>query len=93
MNKEDIRHIADIAQIDFTDEELDKFAPTFEENIELVNKIKDIDTEGVEKVFQVNGTENNIREDKTGESLSQEEALENAATKKYGYFKLIKFVE
>ena len=93
MNKEDIRHIADIAQIDFTDEELDKFAPSFDENIELVNKIKEIDTEGVEKVFQVNGTENNIREDKTGESLSQEEALENATTKKYGYFKLIKFVD
>ena len=93
MNKEDIRHIADIAQIDFTDEELDKFAPSFDENIELVNKIKEIDTEDVEKVFQVNGTENNIREDKTGESLSQEEALENAATKKYGYFKLIKFVD
>lgn len=93
MNKEDIRHIADIAQIDFSQEELDKFAPSFDENIELVNKIKEIDTEGVEKVFQVNGTENNIREDKTGESLSQEEALENAATKKYGYFKLIKFVD
>ena len=93
MNKEDIKHIADIAQIDFTDEELDKFAPSFDENIELVNKIKEIDTEGVEKVFQVNGTENNIREDKTGESLSQEEELENAATKKYGYFKLIKFVD
>ena len=93
MNKEDIKHIADIAQIDFTDEELDKFAPSFDENIELVNKIKEIDTEGVEKVFQVNGTENNIREDKTGESLSHEEALENAATKKYGYFKLIKFVD
>lgn len=93
MNKEDIKHIANIAQIDFTDEELDKFAPSFDENIELVNKIKEIDTEGVEKVFQVNGTENNIREDKTGESLSQEEALENAATKKYGYFKLIKFVD
>lgn len=93
MNKEDIRHIADIAQIDFTDEELDKFVPSFDENIELVNKIKEIDTDGVEMVFQVNGTENNIREDKTGESLTQEEALENAATKKYGYFKLIKFVE
>lgn len=93
MNKEDIRHIANIAQIDFTDEELDKFAPSFDKNIELVNKIKEIDTDGVEMVFQVNGTENNIREDKTGESLTQEEALENAATKKYGYFKLIKFVE
>ncbi|WP_288961587.1 Asp-tRNA(Asn)/Glu-tRNA(Gln) amidotransferase subunit GatC [uncultured Peptoniphilus sp.] len=93
MNKEDIRHIANIAQIDFSDEELEKFAPKFDEIIELVNKIKEVDTEGVEEVFQVNGTENNIREDKTGESLSQEEALENAATKKYGYFKLIKFVE
>lgn len=93
MNKEDIRHIANIAQIDFSDEELDNFAPSFDDNIELVNKIKEIDTEGVDMVFQVNGTENNIREDKTGESLSQEEALENAATKKYGYFKLIKFVE
>ena len=93
MNKEDIRHIANITQIDFSDEELEKFAPGFDEVIELVNKIKEIDTEGLEEVFQVNGTENNIREDKTGESLSQEEALENAATKKYGYFKLIKFVE
>lgn len=93
MNKEDIRYIANIAQIDFSDEELEKFAPNFDEIIELVNKIKEVDTEGVEEVFQVNGTENNIREDKTGESLSQEEALENAATKKYGYFKLIKFVE
>lgn len=93
MNKEEIRHIANIAQIDFSEEELDKFAPTFEENIKLVDKIKEIDTDGVDKVFQVNGTENNIREDKIGESLSQEEALENTATKKYGYFKLIKFVD
>ncbi|MBU5669099.1 Asp-tRNA(Asn)/Glu-tRNA(Gln) amidotransferase subunit GatC [Peptoniphilus sp. MSJ-1] len=93
MNREEIKHIADIAQIDFSDEELDAFAPNFTENIALVNKIKDIDTEGVEKVFQVNGTENNLREDKIGKSLSQDEALENAATKKYGYFKLIKFVD
>ena len=33
------------------------------------------------------------REDKEKKSFSQEEALENAATKKYGYFKLIKFVD
>ncbi|TIH61137.1 Asp-tRNA(Asn)/Glu-tRNA(Gln) amidotransferase GatCAB subunit C, partial [Klebsiella pneumoniae] len=49
--------------------------------------------EDVDKVFQVNGTENNIREDKEKKSFSQEEALENVATKKYGYFKLIKFVD
>ena len=55
MNKEDIRHIANIAQIDFSDEELEKFAPNFDEIIELVNKIKEVDTEGVEEVFQRTG--------------------------------------
>lgn len=93
MNKEDIKHIADIAQIDFSDQELDSFRESFNENLKLIEKIKEIDTEGIDEVIQINGTENHIREDEVKESLSQEEALENAPTKKYGYFKLIKFVE
>lgn len=93
MNKEDIKHIADIAQIDFSDKELESFREKFNENLKLIEKIKDIDTDGIDEVIQINGTENNIREDEVMGSLSQEEALENAPTKKYGYFKLIKFVE
>ncbi len=93
MNKEDIKHIADIAQIDFSDQELESFREKFNENLKLIDKIKDIDTDGIDEVMQINGTENNFREDEIKESLSQEEALENAPTKKYGYFKLIKFVE
>ncbi|MET3617343.1 aspartyl-tRNA(Asn)/glutamyl-tRNA(Gln) amidotransferase subunit C [Peptoniphilus olsenii] len=93
MNKEDIKHIADIAQIEFSDEELDNFEDRFNENLKLIEKIKEIDTEGIDEVFQVNGTENNFRQDRVLESLSQDEALENAPTKKYGYFKLMKFVD
>lgn len=93
MNKEDIKHIADIAQIEFSDEELDNFEDRFNENLKLIEKIKEVDTEGIDEVFQVNGTENNFRQDRVLESLSQDEALENAPTKKYGYFKLMKFVD
>lgn len=93
MDKKEIKHIADIAQIHFSDEELEEFEEKFNENLVLIEKIKEVNTEGIDEVSQVNGTENNFREDEISESLSEEEALENAPSKKYGYFKLIKFVE
>ncbi|MDO5715156.1 MAG: Asp-tRNA(Asn)/Glu-tRNA(Gln) amidotransferase subunit GatC [Tissierellia bacterium] len=93
MNREEIKHIANIAQIDFSDEKLNEFQDSFSETMDLIDKIKNIDTEGVERVFQVNGTENNLREDKVQQSLGQEKALSNTEEKKYGYFKLMKFID
>ena len=93
MTRDEIKHIADIAQIAFTEEELKGFEKNFKENMELVEKIKNIDTEGLDEVFQVNGTENNLRNDEIKKSMSKEEATANAASEKYGYFKLLKFVE
>lgn len=93
MNRDEIKHIADIAQIDFTEDELKSFEKNFIENMNLIEKIKKIDTEGLKEVFQVNGTENNLRSDKIGKSLTQDEATKNTVSEKYGYFKLLKFVE
>lgn len=93
MNREEIKHISDIAQIEFTGEELDGFEKDFLETMDLIENIKKIDTQGVVEVFQVNGTVNNLREDEIKKSLSQEEATKNAKSEKYGYFKLLKFVE
>lgn len=93
MNRDEIKHIADIAQIDFTEDELKSFEKNFIENMNLIEKIKKIDTEGLKVVFQVNGTENNLRSDEIGKSLTQDEATKNTVSEKYGYFKLLKFVE
>ncbi len=93
MNRDEIKHIADIAQIDFTEDELKSFEKNFIENMNLIEKIKKIDTEGLKEVFQVNGTENNLRSDEIGKSLTQDEATKNTVSEKYGYFKLLKFVE
>lgn len=93
MNIKDIKHIADIAQIAFTDEELKGFEKDFTETFKMVDRIREVDTEGIETTFHVNNTENNLREDKIKESLTQKEATENTVDEKYGYFKIVKFVE
>ncbi|EFI42581.1 Asp-tRNA(Asn)/Glu-tRNA(Gln) amidotransferase subunit GatC [Peptoniphilus sp. oral taxon 386] len=93
MERSEIKHIADIAQIDFTDDELDKFQENFSETFELIDNIRKIDTENLETTFQVNDTVNNLREDEAHASLSQEDAIRNTLDEKYGYFKIIKFVE
>lgn len=93
MKISEIKHIADIAQINFTEEELKGFKKDFSETMDLIDKIKQIDTEGVGSTFQVNDTENNIRTDKVGVSLTQKEATENTVDEKYGYFKIVRFVD
>ncbi|MCD1147216.1 Asp-tRNA(Asn)/Glu-tRNA(Gln) amidotransferase subunit GatC [Peptoniphilus sp. KCTC 25270] len=93
MKKEDIRHIADIAMLEFTEEELDNFCDSFSESMDIVDCIKKWDTEEMEGTFQVNKMENHLREDEIVPSLTQEEATKNAKTEKYGYFEIIKFVD
>lgn len=93
MEISEIKHIANIAQIEFNDDELVHFKDRFVETFELIDKIREIDTEDLAITFQVNDTVNNMRPDVERESLAQEEAVKNSADEKYGYFKIIKFVE
>lgn len=93
MKRSEIKHIADIAQIDFTEEELANFEDSFVETMDLINKIKEINTDGVESTFRVIDEVNNLREDEVGKSLTQKEAVENTVDEKYGYFNIVKFVE
>ncbi len=93
MNREEVVHIAEISKLEFTDEELDTFAVDFSDTMDLIDRIKNIDTSKVKATFHVNDTVNNFREDVVEKSLPPEEALKNTPSKKYGYFEIIRFVE
>lgn len=93
MNLSDIKHIATIANIDFTEEEIKNFEKDFKDTMKLIDSIAKIDTENVEGVFQVNEEVNNLRKDEIKESLPREEALKNTRVQKYGYFEILKFVD
>lgn len=92
MKKEEIKHIANIAMLDFTEEELDQFADAFSETMDFINQIRTIDT-GDEGAFQVNDMKSHLREDQVGDQLSQDQATKNTASEKYGYFEIIRYVD
>ena len=56
-------------------------------------RLKNLNLDDLEMTFHVNDTTNNLRPDEIKNSLKVEEATKNTAEEKYGYFKIIKFVE
>ncbi len=92
MKKEEIKHIANIAMLDFTEEELDQFSGFFSETMDFVDQIRQVPTEDT-MVFQVNDMESHLREDEVKESLGQDQATKNTQAEKYGYFEIIRYVD
>lgn len=88
ISKEDVKHLAELCKLEFSDEELEQFIGEFSNILEYVAQLKDIDTEGIEPTYNVNAKTQPLREDLVIESLPREEVLKNAPEEQYGYFKL-----
>jgi aspartyl-tRNA(Asn)/glutamyl-tRNA(Gln) amidotransferase subunit C len=63
LKKEDIKHIADLARLELTEEELLKYGEQLSRVLEWVGQLNEVDTENVEPTAQVTGVKNILRED------------------------------
>lgn len=88
LSTDDVKHVATLARLGLTSQELNKFQKQLSSIIDFVGKLNELDTKNVEATSQVTGLENIFREDKITQSLSQEEALTNSPDKYKGYFKV-----
>lgn len=93
ITKDEVLHITDIAKLKISDEEINPFIEKFDKIIEFVEKIKVVDTENVEPLYQVNEDNYLLKDDEEDQILNREEALQNTKEQKYGYFKILKVVE
>lgn len=93
ITKDEVLHITDIAKLKISDEEINPFIEKFDKIIEFVEKIKVVDTENVEPLYQVNENNYLLKDDEEDQILNREEALQNTKEQKYGYFKILKVVE
>ncbi|HZK00277.1 MAG TPA: Asp-tRNA(Asn)/Glu-tRNA(Gln) amidotransferase subunit GatC [Tissierellaceae bacterium] len=93
ISKETVSQIADLCKLDFNDVESDEFVQEFQRILNLIEKIKEVDTEGVEPTYQINEHKEAWIEDQVKESLSQKEVLGNTVEEKYGFFKILKVLE
>ena len=88
LTKEEIVKIAQLARIELTEKEVEKFQKELSTVLEYVEELKQVDVEGLEEVAQVTGLVNVQREDKVVDYGNREEILAIAPETKDGYYKV-----
>ena len=81
VSAEEVRHVAELARVDLTDEEVDQFTGQFGailEYFETLDEVPEVDREPT--------LTNVMRPDEEHDSLSSEDALRNAGETEDGYF-------
>lgn len=92
ISKEEVLHIAKLAKLKLSEEELEMFQEQLGKILEYFKKLEELNTENVEPMKHVIETKNVLREDELKEPISQEEALKNAPKSKDGFFEVPKVI-
>jgi aspartyl-tRNA(Asn)/glutamyl-tRNA(Gln) amidotransferase subunit C len=78
ISRDEVVHVARLARLALTDEELDRFAGQLDAILEAVGKVSELDLSGVEPTLHPLELSNVWAEDAPRPSLAVEDALANA---------------
>lgn len=93
LDKEQVAHIARLARIRVTDEELEGYAPQLNNIISWVEQLNEVDTENVEPLANVVDIALNLRRDDITDGNIQKDVLSNAPEELEGFYVVPKIVE
>ena len=78
ISVEEVKHIAKLARIELSDDELEKFRSDLSQVLGYIEVLKTVNTDGVEPLATVTGLENVFREDEIEESTVREGIIKSA---------------
>jgi aspartyl-tRNA(Asn)/glutamyl-tRNA(Gln) amidotransferase subunit C len=78
IDREQVLHVAKLARLRLTDEEVERMSAELSSILEHVERINELDLDGVAPTSHVVDVENVLRPDEPRQSLPREQALENA---------------
>lgn len=88
VNNKLIEDIAKLSKLKFDESSSEKMKDDLEKILAFVDKLNEIDTEGVEPLIYMSDEVNVLRADEISEETAQDEALKNAPQKDSDYFKV-----
>jgi aspartyl-tRNA(Asn)/glutamyl-tRNA(Gln) amidotransferase subunit C len=93
ISREQVLHVANLARLEVGPEEVDKLASQLSPILDYVDKLAELDLEGVEPMAHVHQIVNAFREDRPAPSFPTEAILQNAPQAAAGCFKVPKVIE
>ena len=92
VTKKDVEKIAELAQLKFSEEELESFTPQMNDILSYMDKLNELDTENIKPLSHPVEQTNVFRDDELKPSIPTEEALKNAPAKDEHHFKVPKVI-
>jgi aspartyl-tRNA(Asn)/glutamyl-tRNA(Gln) amidotransferase subunit C len=87
ITRDEVLHVARLARLELTDEEVERFTEQLSAILEAVAKVSELDLSDVEPTAHPLDLVNIWADDEPRPSLSHEEALANAPDREGGFFK------
>ena len=92
INDSMVDKLANLARLSFNDAEKQEIRADLQRMIAFVEKLDELDLEGVEPVLHMSADVNVLREDEIKGSVSREKALQNAPLHDGQFFKVPKVI-
>lgn len=93
IDKELLHKTAHLARLEFDENTAEEMMKDMTEIIDWVEKLKEVDTDGVEPLTTMSQEINALRADELKPHLSHEKALKNAPKKDSDYFRVPKVLD
>jgi len=93
VTPEQVRHIANLARIAMSEEEIERLVPEINNILGWVEQLGEVDTDGVEPLTAVIEQKLRLREDKVTDGDCRDEVLANAPDAEHGFFAVPKVIE
>jgi aspartyl-tRNA(Asn)/glutamyl-tRNA(Gln) amidotransferase subunit C len=93
VSPEQVRHIAKLARIAMSDDELDRLLPELNNILGWVEQLGEVNTDGVEPLTAVIDQKLRLRDDIVNDGNIRDQVLANAPEAQHGFFAVPKVIE
>lgn len=93
ITKTEVEHVARLARLDLTETEIDTFTGQMDAILAYVEKLNELNTDGITATAHAVPVENAFRDDAVRPSLGADHALSNAPGRIGDFFRVPKVIE
>jgi len=93
IREEQAQHVAELAKLSFSEDELQQFTDQLGEIIDMVETLEEVDTTDVALTSNVNDEINVIRQDQPTNGTDRQELMKNAPESENGFIKVPSIIE
>ena len=93
VTNDQVRHIAKLARIAMSDEELERLLPELNNILGWVEQLGEVNTDGIEPLTAVIDQKLRLRDDAVTDGDCRDEILANAPEAQHGFFAVPKVIE